>query len=71
MEAPRHSLRPQQFAGWIGLAVLVSGIDGSIIGGIAADSGLRSGRVRTARCMAPFVVVSSVIGAHGGQPHQR
>ena len=39
-----HGLRPEQFAGWIGLAVLVPGVAGSIIGGIAADFGARSGR---------------------------
>lgn len=38
-----HGLRPEQFAGWIGLAVLVPGVAGSIVGGIAADYGLRSG----------------------------
>ncbi len=39
-----HGLRPEQFAAAIGLAVLVPGIVGSIIGGHAADAGLRSGR---------------------------
>ncbi len=39
-----HGLRPEQFGAWMGLAVLVPGIAGSIIGGIAADLGLRSDR---------------------------
>jgi MFS family permease len=39
-----HGLRPEQFAGALGLAVLVPGLVGSIIGGIAADVGERSGR---------------------------
>lgn len=39
-----HGLSPEQFAGWMGLAVLVPGIAGSIIGGVVADLGQRSGR---------------------------
>jgi MFS family permease len=34
-----HGLQPEQFAGPMGLAVLVSGIVGSVVGGIAADAG--------------------------------
>jgi MFS family permease len=39
-----HGLSPEQFAGWMAMAVLVPGIAGSIIGGIAADLGRRSRR---------------------------
>jgi MFS family permease len=39
-----HGLTPEQFGAWMGLAVLVPGIAGSIIGGIAADLGQRSSR---------------------------
>lgn len=37
-------LHPMQFAVWLGLAGLVAGVAGSVIGGWAADAGLRSGR---------------------------
>jgi MFS family permease len=36
-----HGLQPEQFAGAMGLAVLVSGLLGSVIGGVAADLGQR------------------------------
>ena len=39
-----HGLRPEEFAAAMGLAMLVPGILGSILGGYAADAGLRSGR---------------------------
>lgn len=35
---------PEQFAGWLGLIVLVAGIAGAILGGIAADLGQKTGR---------------------------
>lgn len=34
-----HGLQPDQFAGWMGLVVLLPGIAGSVIGGIVADAG--------------------------------
>jgi MFS family permease len=37
-------LTPDQFAGWMGLAIFGSGVSGSILGGIAADRGIRSGK---------------------------
>jgi MFS family permease len=36
-----HGLQPEQFAGAMGLAVLVSGLLGSVMGGVAADVGQR------------------------------
>lgn len=39
-----YGLRPEQFAGWIGLVILGAGIAGSLIGGFAADAGQRSGK---------------------------
>lgn len=35
---------PEQFAGWLGLIVLVAGIAGAILGGVAADLGQKTGR---------------------------
>ncbi len=35
---------PEQFAGWLGLIVLIAGIAGAILGGVAADLGQKSGR---------------------------
>ena len=40
-----YHLQPGQFAGWVGAIVLVTGIIGSIIGGIVADMG-QSSRIR-------------------------
>jgi len=37
-----YGLRPEQFAGWMGLVILGSGIIGSLVGGFAADRGQRS-----------------------------
>lgn len=37
-------LTPDQFAGWMGLAIFGSGMTGSILGGIAADRGVRGGK---------------------------
>lgn len=39
-----YGLAPDQFAGWMGLLVLSTGLVGSALGGIAADRGQRSGR---------------------------
>jgi len=39
-----HGLGPEQFAAWMGAAVLLPGILGSLIGGVAADLGQRSAR---------------------------
>lgn len=35
---------PEQFAGWLGLIVLVAGIAGAILGGVASDLGQKTGR---------------------------
>lgn len=37
-----YGLEPQDFAGWMGLVILVSGVVGSVIGGVAADAGHKS-----------------------------
>ncbi len=37
-----HGLTPGDFAGWMGLVLLLSGIFGSLIGGFAADAGHKS-----------------------------
>jgi predicted MFS family arabinose efflux permease len=37
-------LTPDQFAGWMGLVIFGSGVTGSILGGIAADWGVRGGK---------------------------
>ena len=39
-----YGLSPEQFAGWMGLLILLTGILGAIIGGFAADAGQKSGR---------------------------
>ena len=36
--------RPEQFAGWMGAVLLGAGIAGTVIGGLLADAGQRSGR---------------------------
>jgi MFS family permease len=35
---------PEQFAGWLGLIVLVAGIAGAILGGVVSDLGQKTGR---------------------------
>lgn len=37
-----YGLQPEQFAGWMGLVILASGLIGSILGGVAADLGHKS-----------------------------
>ncbi len=37
-----YGLRPEQFAGWMGLVILVSGLIGALAGGFAADAGHKS-----------------------------
>jgi MFS family permease len=39
-----HGLGPEQFGAWMGAAVLLPGVLGSLIGGVAADLGQRSHR---------------------------
>jgi MFS family permease len=39
-----YGLSPEQFAGWMGLLLLLTGIFGAIVGGFAADAGVKSGR---------------------------
>ncbi len=37
-----YGQRPEEFAGWVGLVILIAGLVGSAIGGVAADRGQRS-----------------------------
>ena len=39
-----YGLTPDQFAGWMGLVIFGSGVTGSILGGLSADWGVRSGK---------------------------
>jgi MFS family permease len=39
-----YHLQPAQFAGWIGGIILVGGIFGSVVGGVGADWGKKTGR---------------------------
>lgn len=39
-----YGLQPDQFAGWLGGIVLVTGIAGSVLGGLLADWGQKTGR---------------------------
>jgi MFS family permease len=68
-----YGLAPADFAGWMGLVVLLSGIGGSLAGGFAADAGHRSkvaggiliGAVAAATLSIPgafFAVMPSVTG---------
>jgi len=40
----QFGLTPDQFAGWMGLVIFGSGVTGSILGGLAADLGMRGGK---------------------------
>jgi MFS family permease len=55
-------LRPEQFAGWMGMAVLLPGIVGSIVGGLAADRGRRS-RMRGGILLGAIVAATLSIPA--------
>jgi MFS family permease len=39
-----YGLSPEQFAGWMGILVLGTALTGSILGGVSADLGTKSGR---------------------------
>lgn len=52
---------PEQFAGWLGLIVLVAGIAGAILGGVAADLGQKTGR-------RGGLLIGAVIAAAVGVP---
>ena len=54
-----YGLQPAEFGGWMGLALLGSGLVGTIAGGIAADAGLKRGG---GRGLLIGAVVASAIG---------
>lgn len=56
-----YGLQPQQFAAWLGAVILVTGIAGSILGGLAADWGQKTGR-------RGGVLIGAVVAAAIGIP---
>jgi len=56
-----YGLQPQQFAGWLGGVILVTGILGSILGGLLADWGQKTGR-------RGGVLIGAVVAAAVGIP---
>lgn len=52
---------PEQFAGWLGLIVLVAGIVGAVLGGVAADLGQKTGR-------RGGIMIGAIIAAAIGVP---
>lgn len=52
---------PEQFAGWLGLIVLVAGIAGAVLGGLAADWGQKNGR-------RGGIMIGAIIAAALGVP---
>lgn len=68
-----HGLTPGEFAGWMGLLVIITGVIGAVLGGLSADWGQKSGRrggillgaVIAAACGIPaalFPVIPDVTG---------
>jgi MFS family permease len=58
----RYGLGPEQFAGWMGILVLGSGVAGTILGGISADLGTQSGR-RGGILLGALVAAAAVVPA--------
>lgn len=58
-----YGLKPEQFAGWMGLVILGSGIVGSVLGGVAADLGQKSHRSGYILLGAVLAAVISIPGA--------
>jgi MFS family permease len=56
-----YGLQPQDFAGWMGSIVLISGIVGAILGGSAADFGQKTG-------LRGGILIGAVIAAALGVP---
>ncbi len=52
---------PEEFAGWLGLTVLVAGIAGAILGGVAADLGQKTG-------LRGGLLIGAIIAAAFGIP---
>ncbi|WP_454886892.1 MFS transporter [Sphingomonas oryzagri] len=57
-----YHLRPDQFGGWMGLVILLSGIVGAILGGLAADFG-QKGRISGGMLTAAVVAAALSIPA--------
>ena len=51
-----YGLQPEDFAGWMGLVILLSGVFGSLIGGFAADAGQAS-------CIRGGILLGAVVAA--------
>lgn len=56
-----YGLRPDQFAGWMGILLFAAGIGGAILGGLSADLGQKSGR-------RGGILIGAVIAAAIGIP---
>lgn len=61
--ARSYGLKPEQFAVWMGLVILGSGIVGSVLGGVAADLGQKSPRKNGILFGAVIAAVISIPGA--------
>jgi MFS family permease len=58
-----YGLKPENFAGWMGLVFLLSGLLGSLIGGFAADAGQKSRLPRGILAGAVGAAVLAIPGA--------
>jgi MFS family permease len=56
-----HGLTPSEFAGWMGALILLTGLVGAVLGGIAADWGQKNGR-------RGGILIGAVIAAVAGVP---
>lgn len=57
----RFAMQPQDFGGWVGGLIFLSGIIGAVLGGISADAGQKSGR-------RGAILLGAVIAAGVGVP---
>jgi MFS family permease len=58
-----YGLTPEQFSGWVGLVILVSGILGAMLGGLAADFGHKSKLRNGILLGAVIAALASIPGA--------
>lgn len=58
-----YGLTPDQFSGWVGLVILVSGILGAVLGGLAADFGHKSKLRNGILVGAVIAALASIPGA--------